>query len=178
MKADETIITVLYIGHFSKSSYMSDRTTRVLLVASETAKQRLRTHLDPRYTVVTADGSIDRSTLVRIDCVVTTELIETDIETPIVYCGDTDPTDIDRKYRIDGFTRLDNPAAIVDQVAIAIRNDRPERSRIGALHETATELVATQSREELFERTARVAKQVLAFEQCFLAIVEDNQFVP
>ena len=178
MKADETIITVLHIGHFSKSPYMSDRTKRVLLVASEAAERHLKTHLAQRYGVVTAAQPIDRSTLIRVDCVVTTELIEIDIQTPIVYCADTDPTDIDRKYRIDGFTRLDNPAAIVDQVAIAIRNNRPERSRIGALHETATELVAAQSREELFERTARVAKQVLAFEQCFLAIVEDDQFIP
>ncbi len=157
---------------------MSDRIQNVLLLTTEDLQEALETTLSPAFTVKTKTPPANRATIVEADCIVTTELLTTTVDTPVVYCGDESVDSIGQSYRVDALIRPSQIEMAVEQVRVAVRNQRDEQSRIDRLHEAATELITAETHEEVYTRIGEVANRVLEFEDCYLGIVENEMFIP
>ncbi|WP_224270400.1 GAF domain-containing sensor histidine kinase [Haloprofundus salinisoli] len=157
----------------------SEPSVRVLLVA-DAPVESVDTVLDADETLSVRRCGFDAvdDHLADVDCLVLTDTFSLSgaaREIPTVLCTHGSPTTVDRPARYDAFAPAETPSVLPAQVRWATRrNDSVNRRRIAKLHEGAATLIAARSADELYHSTVDIACRILAFDTCFVAVVESE----
>ena len=166
--------------------------TRLLVVGEEPPA--------PLVERLSSEGSVDRRSpteiaerfdpLIEADAIVVTDgsardaLSDAHPPVPIVGYGvDADEVVGTRVDDLDVLPHVIRGAALNASAAagtapVPAVDDGDSRSRLERLHEGTAELVGASDEEAVYASVARIARDLLGYDFCYIGIVEDGEFVP
>ncbi|WP_218055098.1 GAF domain-containing protein, partial [Haloparvum sedimenti] len=167
--------------------------TRLLVVGEEPPA--------PLVVRLSSVGSVDHRSpatiaerfdpLIEADAIVVTDRSARDVladarpATPIVGYGvDADEVvaarvdDLDALPHVVRGAALNASAAAATPVSTVDDDSDDSRSRLERLHEGTAELVGASDEEAVYESVARIARDLLGYDFCYIGIAEGDEFVP
>ncbi|WP_224448054.1 GAF domain-containing protein [Haloprofundus salilacus] len=146
----------------------------------DTVVEDIETVLDADDTLTVRRSTPDDTgaNLADVDCLVFVGAFDSPHaarSVPTVLCTDDPPENVDSPHRYDAFVSASDPTTLPTQIRWAMRrNSGSERRRIAQLHNGAASLIAARTANELYESTVDIARRILAFDTCYVGVVEPD----